>query len=72
MVEEITDGQARLEAPDGTFSICAVSDLPENLKEGDLLRQTEAGMIRDENATTQRRAEMVNRTKRLFHRSERS
>lgn len=72
VVEEILADRVRLELPDGGFMTVALLELPEKIREGDLLQKTENGFMIDAGATEQRREILAARTKSLFHRKDRS
>lgn len=72
VVEEILGDRVRMELPEGGLITVVRAELPDGVREGDLLRKTEDGFRLDADATEQRREMLAARTKGLFHRKDRS
>ena len=65
-VISLEDGIACLESEENVIVRIDVSELPENVKEGDILRFDGTTYVVDAAATSARRAEVYNKFNRLF------
>ena len=65
-VISLEDGIACLESDENVIIRIDVSELPENVKEGDILRFDGTIYVVDAEATSARRAEVYNKFNRLF------
>lgn len=69
-VDKIEGLIAVLELPNKSLAEFPLQELPQNLREGDLLIRTEKGFIIDETATKERRKNIFDLQNRLFEREE--
>ena len=65
-VISLEDGIACLESEENVIVRIDVSELPENVKEGDILRFDGTAYVVDAAATSARRTEVYNKFNRLF------
>ncbi len=66
IVDRLEDGLAVCETEDKKRAVFPVKDLPEALKEGDVLKELDGIFSRDEEETSRRREQMKERLMGLF------
>lgn len=69
IVDRLEDGLAVCETEDKKQAVFPLKDLPESLKEGDVLKELDGIFSRDEEETKRRREKMKERLMGLFEKS---
>lgn len=70
IVDRLEDGLAVCETEDQKKAVFPLKDLPESLKEGDVLNELDGIFSRDEEETSRRRSQMKERLMGLFEKKE--
>lgn len=70
IVDRLEDGLAVCETEDRKKAVFPLKDLPDSLREGDVLNELDGIFSRDEEETSRRRSQMKERLMGLFEKKE--